>query len=161
VHIGHIDIQDDYSYVDLPAGMPSDIFHDLKKVRVCGHAMKISKLNQEPESAAKSARPDRRPAKATAVVGSEVVGAEVEASPVVPALTLEAIEDSQPPVDTPTESEISTPARKPRATPPTEGPDIPVKRKSKVVRKSNAATKAKPEKTTKPSRKTRKDAKKD
>jgi ATP-dependent RNA helicase DeaD len=161
VHIGHIDIQDDYSYVDLPAGMPSDIFHDLKKVRVCGHAMKISKLNQEPESAAKAARPDRRPAKAAAVVSSEVVGAEVEASPVVPALTLEAIEDGQPPVDTPTESEISTPARKPRSTPPTDGPDIPVKRKSKVVRKSNAATKAKPEKTTKPSRKTRKDAKKD
>jgi hypothetical protein len=44
---------------------------------------------------------------------------------------------------------------------PTGGPDIPVKKKSKVVRKSNAVTKTKVEKSTKPSRKTRKDAKKD
>ena len=41
-HIGSIDIEAEYSLVDLPAGMPKDIFMDLKKVRVCGQAMNIS-----------------------------------------------------------------------------------------------------------------------
>jgi ATP-dependent RNA helicase DeaD len=41
-HIGRIDIEDDYSLVDLPVGMPKDIFHDLKKARVCGEALNIS-----------------------------------------------------------------------------------------------------------------------
>jgi ATP-dependent RNA helicase DeaD len=40
-HIGHISIEKNYSLVDLPAGMPRDIFMDLKKVRVCGRPMKI------------------------------------------------------------------------------------------------------------------------
>jgi ATP-dependent RNA helicase DeaD len=41
-HIGHISIEKNYSLVDLPAGMPRDIFMDLKKVRVCGRPMKIT-----------------------------------------------------------------------------------------------------------------------
>jgi len=41
-HIGHISIEKNFSLVDLPAGMPRDIFMDLKKVRVCGRPMKIS-----------------------------------------------------------------------------------------------------------------------
>jgi len=40
-HIGHISIEKNYSLVDLPVGMPRDIFMDLKKVRVCGRPMKI------------------------------------------------------------------------------------------------------------------------
>lgn len=44
-NIGHIEIETDYSLVDLPKGMPKDIFMDLKKVRVCGEALKISKLS--------------------------------------------------------------------------------------------------------------------
>ena len=40
-HIGQISIEKNYSLVDLPAGMPRDIFMDLKKVRVCGRPMKI------------------------------------------------------------------------------------------------------------------------
>ncbi|MDH3431420.1 MAG: DEAD/DEAH box helicase [Gammaproteobacteria bacterium] len=43
-HIGSIEIEAEYSLVDLPAGMPKDIFMDLKKVRVCGQAMNISLL---------------------------------------------------------------------------------------------------------------------
>lgn len=39
--IGRIDIFDDYSLVDLPDGMPKDIFQHLRKVRVCGHKMRI------------------------------------------------------------------------------------------------------------------------
>jgi ATP-dependent RNA helicase DeaD len=46
-HIGHIDIHDDYSLVDLPVGMPREVFNDLIKVRVCGQAMKISLQGQQ------------------------------------------------------------------------------------------------------------------
>jgi len=41
-HIGSIEIEADYSLVDLPAGMPKDIFMELKNVRICGQAMNIS-----------------------------------------------------------------------------------------------------------------------
>ena len=41
-HIGHIEINAEFSLVDLPLGMPKDIFMDLKKVRVCGVPLKIS-----------------------------------------------------------------------------------------------------------------------
>lgn len=39
--IGHIDIQDGYSLVDLPAGMPKEILLDLKKTRVAGQMINI------------------------------------------------------------------------------------------------------------------------
>jgi len=41
-NIGHIEIRTEYSLVDLPVGMPREVFNDLVKVRVCGQAMKIS-----------------------------------------------------------------------------------------------------------------------
>ncbi len=43
-NIGHIKIYDDYSLVDLPNGMPKDVFNDLKKVWVSGQQLKISKI---------------------------------------------------------------------------------------------------------------------
>jgi len=43
-HIGHIDIQDDHSLVDLPMGMPKDIFNHLKKTWVSGQQLNISRL---------------------------------------------------------------------------------------------------------------------
>ncbi|HYN78835.1 MAG TPA: DbpA RNA binding domain-containing protein [Lamprocystis sp. (in: g-proteobacteria)] len=43
--IGHIDIQDDHAIVDLPAGMPREIFSHLKRVFVCGKALQISVLD--------------------------------------------------------------------------------------------------------------------
>ena len=42
-YIGQIKIFDDYSLVDLPAGMPKDIFNDLKKVWVAGQQLRISR----------------------------------------------------------------------------------------------------------------------
>lgn len=45
-HIGHIDIHDDFSLVDLPAGMPQDIFQDLKRAWVCGQQLKIARVQQ-------------------------------------------------------------------------------------------------------------------
>jgi ATP-dependent RNA helicase DeaD len=44
-HIGGIEIGPDYSLVDLPVGMPKDVFMDLKKVRVCAVPMRISKYD--------------------------------------------------------------------------------------------------------------------
>jgi len=57
-HIGHISIEQSYSLVDLPAGMPRDIFMDLKKVRVCGRPMKITRLGESEDKSGKS-RPDK------------------------------------------------------------------------------------------------------
>jgi ATP-dependent RNA helicase DeaD len=45
-HIGHIEIHTEYSLVDLPAGMPKDVFQDLRKTRVCGRPLNISRLEQ-------------------------------------------------------------------------------------------------------------------
>ena len=44
-YIGQIEINTDFTLVDLPSGMPSEIFQDLRKVRVCGQALNISRLN--------------------------------------------------------------------------------------------------------------------
>jgi ATP-dependent RNA helicase DeaD len=44
--IGQIEIFDHYSVVDLPTGMPKDIFQDLQKTRVCQQPLKISTLAQ-------------------------------------------------------------------------------------------------------------------
>ena len=42
--IGHIEIKDDHSLIELPKGMPKDIFNDLKDVWVSGQKLKISKI---------------------------------------------------------------------------------------------------------------------
>ncbi|MCK5096790.1 MAG: DEAD/DEAH box helicase [Desulfobacteraceae bacterium] len=44
IQIGNIDINEKFSTVDLPQGMPNSIFKILKKVRICQHLMKISKM---------------------------------------------------------------------------------------------------------------------
>jgi ATP-dependent RNA helicase DeaD len=43
-HIGHIDIHSDFSLVDLPVGMPNDVFQDLKRAWVCGQRLNIARL---------------------------------------------------------------------------------------------------------------------
>jgi ATP-dependent RNA helicase DeaD len=47
-HIGQVDIRDDHSFVDLPEGMPKDIFRSLKKVRVVGQELRISRVDGKP-----------------------------------------------------------------------------------------------------------------
>ncbi len=56
-HIGHISIEKNFSLVDLPKGMPRDIFMDLKKVRVCGRPMKIA-VFEKPDRAVR--KPGKR-----------------------------------------------------------------------------------------------------
>jgi ATP-dependent RNA helicase DeaD len=41
-HIGHVDIREDHSFVDLPEGMPKEIFRSLKRVRVVGRELQIA-----------------------------------------------------------------------------------------------------------------------
>jgi len=53
-YIGSIDIYDEFSTIDLPAGMPGETFAVLKKTRVCGKALRISELGS---TAHKSAPP--------------------------------------------------------------------------------------------------------
>lgn len=42
-HIGRVDIRDDHSFVDLPEGMPKDVFRQLQKVRVAGQMLQIGR----------------------------------------------------------------------------------------------------------------------
>jgi ATP-dependent RNA helicase DeaD len=44
-HIGHIKLFDDHSTVDLPNGMPKEIFRHLKKVWVCGRQLAIQRID--------------------------------------------------------------------------------------------------------------------
>jgi ATP-dependent RNA helicase DeaD len=48
VHIGRVDIREDHSYVDLPEGMPRQIFSDLQKVRVAGRELRIGRVSEKP-----------------------------------------------------------------------------------------------------------------
>ena len=48
-HIGHIDIQAEFTTVELPTGMPKEVFRDLRKVWVCGRQLQISRLGETPE----------------------------------------------------------------------------------------------------------------
>jgi len=44
--VGRIHISEQYSTVELPAGMPNDVFQELKKVRVCGRQLRVSKMDE-------------------------------------------------------------------------------------------------------------------
>lgn len=48
VHIGRVDIREDYSFVDLPEGMPKQIFTELQQVRVVGRELRISRVYEKP-----------------------------------------------------------------------------------------------------------------
>jgi ATP-dependent RNA helicase DeaD len=52
--IGHVDIREDHSFVDLVQGMPDEILSRLKKVRVRGEALRISRVDSKPP------RPERQ-----------------------------------------------------------------------------------------------------
>jgi ATP-dependent RNA helicase DeaD len=65
--IGHIDIREDHSFVDLPEGMPKEILRELKKVRVRGAELRITRADATPRDTdrprhaahAMRARPDK------------------------------------------------------------------------------------------------------
>lgn len=47
-HIRRVTIYDTYSTVDLPSGMPKDVFRDLKKTWVASRQLNITRLDEEP-----------------------------------------------------------------------------------------------------------------
>ena len=65
-YIGQIILHDDYSTVDLPDGMPNDVFQTLKKARVRSKALNISldKGGNNSAPANRSPRPKKGPKKA-------------------------------------------------------------------------------------------------
>jgi ATP-dependent RNA helicase DeaD len=58
--IGRIDIFHEYSVVDLPEGMPRDIFQHLKKVCIFGQPLRITRL-ADGNAAGGEGRPEKRP----------------------------------------------------------------------------------------------------
>ncbi len=72
-YIGRIRLHDNYSTVDLPDGMPKDIFKHLKRVWVCGRQLNITlegservsgtESAQKPKHKGKAKPKDRKPAK--------------------------------------------------------------------------------------------------
>jgi ATP-dependent RNA helicase DeaD len=46
-YIGRIEIFDDYSVLDLPQGMPDEVFEQLKTVAVAGQPLRISHVGQQ------------------------------------------------------------------------------------------------------------------
>ncbi|MDQ7091462.1 MAG: DEAD/DEAH box helicase [Methylococcales bacterium] len=46
-HIASIKIEENYSTIELPSGMPKELFQSLKRIRVVGQALKISHYNEE------------------------------------------------------------------------------------------------------------------
>ena len=58
--IGRINIQEDHSLIDLPDGMPKDVFQDLKKVWVAGQQLQIS-LADDSDGGGNPSRPGGKP----------------------------------------------------------------------------------------------------
>ncbi|MBK9130176.1 MAG: DEAD/DEAH box helicase [Gammaproteobacteria bacterium] len=56
-YIGRLTINEDYSTVDLPEGMPKDIYQHLRKVRVRGRPLQLSPLGAEAPAAAPEETP--------------------------------------------------------------------------------------------------------
>jgi ATP-dependent RNA helicase DeaD len=57
--IGRIVIRDDHSFVDLPGGMPKEIFRQLQKVRVAGQKLEISRALKTQTERLRNERPHR------------------------------------------------------------------------------------------------------
>jgi ATP-dependent RNA helicase DeaD len=57
--IGRIEIFDEFSTVDLPQGMPQEVFFALKKVWISGRQLKIAKAEGMPAGDSSPRRPDR------------------------------------------------------------------------------------------------------
>jgi ATP-dependent RNA helicase DeaD len=61
--IGEIKLYDEYSTVDLPAGMPKELLNYLKKVRICAKPMRLSLLNGKGLTSPKTESEPRAPRK--------------------------------------------------------------------------------------------------
>ena len=87
-HIGHVDIHEDHSFVDLPEGMPKEIFRSLKKVVVLGQELQMTYASGKPNGGGRgrggrAGRPEHAGAEEPAEQGSqeESVGEGESAGP--------------------------------------------------------------------------------
>ncbi|MCK4493087.1 MAG: DbpA RNA binding domain-containing protein, partial [Methylococcales bacterium] len=62
-HIASIKIEENYSTVELPSGMPKELFQALKKIRVVGKSLKISHYNEEAKKKSKRKKRISSPSK--------------------------------------------------------------------------------------------------
>jgi ATP-dependent RNA helicase DeaD len=69
-YIGHIKIYDDYSTVDLPEGMPREVFNQLKKIWVSNRQLNISVFGED-KPLRREDKPFRRKEKGAARPGKE------------------------------------------------------------------------------------------
>ena len=58
--IGHIEIYDDYSTVDLPVGMPKETFHALKRTWVCQRRLNITPVGEKNKKEKRKPRKNKR-----------------------------------------------------------------------------------------------------
>jgi ATP-dependent RNA helicase DeaD len=58
-HIGRVEIREDHSFVDLPKGMPKEIFRHLQKVRVAGQMLQIGRVQKSMQRQEERTRPER------------------------------------------------------------------------------------------------------
>ncbi|MFD2366584.1 DEAD/DEAH box helicase [Pseudoduganella sp. GCM10020061] len=72
--IGRIEINEDHSIIDLPAGMPKEVMEHLKTVWVAGQQLKISRSGESPKESSGSAKPmfgERKAGAARRVAGKD------------------------------------------------------------------------------------------
>jgi ATP-dependent RNA helicase DeaD len=60
-HIGRIEIFEDHSFIDLPAGMPVDVMQHLKTVWCAGQQLRITRDGEPPDTAGKKSFAPRKP----------------------------------------------------------------------------------------------------
>jgi ATP-dependent RNA helicase DeaD len=56
-HIGQIQIAEDHTLVDLPEGMPTDVYKHLQRVYVCNQPLRLKPV--KPHQAGARAQPDK------------------------------------------------------------------------------------------------------
>jgi ATP-dependent RNA helicase DeaD len=58
--IGHIDIHPTFTFVDLPKDMPDDVFQDLKKMRICGQPLNLTRVGAADGGKPQRGKPPQR-----------------------------------------------------------------------------------------------------
>jgi len=58
-NIGHIELRDDHSFIELPSGMPKIVFDSLKKLRVRNHPLQIERTDHVAKADSTSATPTK------------------------------------------------------------------------------------------------------
>ena len=80
-NIGHIKFYDSYSTVDLPEGIPKDVFKHLQKVWVCGRQLHLSPIGEPGTQAGKYKKPYKPPKAKRASNGAKIKSGDKRSAP--------------------------------------------------------------------------------